>query len=58
MIFDKISFPPKKLLQETTTRQKISKETNLTATANSVNRREWQWNLYSGDTLRIKVIVH
>ena len=29
MIFDKISFPPKKLLQETTTWQNISQETKI-----------------------------
>ena len=40
MIFDKISFPLNKLLQETTTQQKISQETNFTATANSVRTDE------------------
>ena len=40
MIFDKISFPLKKLLQETTTQQKISQETNFTAAANSVRTDE------------------
>ena len=40
MIFDQISFPLKKLLQETTTQQKISQETNFTATANSVRTDE------------------